>query len=201
MSVACFEVLFVSYIAKATVSIALSTYDRSIYKQRCRHDQSLRSPTARQIEAEVSAARNKVTLFNKMRCDGTLSRHELDYLIAAAKIDSDMRKMQLIDSFIMQASLSNCLPRQEGIPLEDTRLDMEHISRIKEEKMLEEAAMCYLFSIGYLNRCEKNELLLAITEKFERHKRHRIDAVLPKKKEKEVEFRAEIPSAPAFKCI
>jgi hypothetical protein len=62
--------------------------------------------------------------------------------------------------------------------------------------MLEEAAMCSLFKIEYLNRREKNELLVAIREKFERHKRHRIDVLLPRKEEKEVEFRAEIPSAP-----
>jgi hypothetical protein len=174
--------------------ITCSAYHRSIRKQR--HDEAMRNPLAKQIEAEVSAARNKKTLLHKMRRDGTLSRQEFDDFMATAIIDSERRRMQLIDSFIVQSSHSNCLPRQEGISLEDIRLDMEHLSGMREKKEMEEAAMCYLFSIGYLNRHEKNELLLAITEKFERHKRHRIDVVLPKKNKKEVEFRAEIPSAP-----
>jgi hypothetical protein len=156
----------------------------------------MKNPTARNIAELVSATRNEENRLHKMKRDGTLSRQESDDLLSAVKIDSDMRKMQLIDSFIVQSSLLNYLPRGKKMPLNKITLDMEYISQLRAEKMSEEAAMCYLFSIGYLNRCEKKEILLAITEKFERHKRHRIDAVLPKKNGKEVEFRAEIPSAP-----
>jgi hypothetical protein len=67
----------------------------------------MRNPTARKIKA---AAREKGTRLNKMQRNETLSRQEFDELIAAAKMDSDMKKMQLTDSFIMESSLSNFHP-------------------------------------------------------------------------------------------
>jgi hypothetical protein len=103
--------------------------------------------------------------------NGILSRSELDDVIAESEIESESSKRKIIDEYIIRSKMANNSVRPYNAPSNK----MQFISWMKVEQSKQEKEFCRLFRCGYLDSCEKDELLIAGKERFERSKRHEID--------------------------